>query len=61
MQKYKEKEYKRFPIQLSKHTIMLIHLFNRHDCLEDMWVSDCEHAFEENVKVHKEAAQQLMY
>lgn len=55
------KEYKRFPIQLNTHTIMLIHLFHKHDCLADMWTGDCLHYYETNMITQEEAAKQLMY
>ncbi|HDQ04857.1 MAG TPA: hypothetical protein ENN23_09945 [Deltaproteobacteria bacterium] len=34
---------KRFPIILNKHAVAVIHVFTRHDCIEDMWMSDCGH------------------
>lgn len=33
----------RFPIILNKHSVAVIHVFTRHDCIEDMWMSDCIH------------------
>ena len=33
---------KRTPIVLNKHTLALIHIFNRNDYLEDMWMSEID-------------------
>ena len=52
--------YKRFPIQLSDHCIMLIHLFKREDKLEDMWTWDNEYMNEESYTQYQLAAKQLM-
>ena len=52
--------YERFPIQLNNHTIALIHLFHKHDCLADLWVSNCEHYSEKSINAQSEAAQQLI-
>jgi len=32
-----------FPIILNKHAVTVIHVFTRHDCIEDVWMSDCFH------------------
>lgn len=37
------KVVERFPIILNKHAVAVIHVFTRHDCIEDMWMSDCVH------------------
>lgn len=51
-------ESERFPIILNKHTVMVIHLFERHDCIEDFWMSECEH--EDSIKDQCRAAHQLI-
>lgn len=33
----------RFPILLNSHAVAVIHVFTRHDCIEDIWMSDCYH------------------
>ena len=29
-----------FPIILNKYAVTVIHVFTRHDCIEDVWMSD---------------------
>jgi len=48
---------KRFPIILNNHSIAVIHIFTRHDCLEDLWMSDC---FHRNIGIQEQAAQQMI-
>jgi len=48
---------KRFPIILNNHAIAVIHIFTRHDCLEDLWMSDCFHG---NIGIQEQAAQQMI-
>jgi len=48
---------KRFPIVLNAYTIAVIHIFTRHDCLEDLWMSDCFHG---SIETQEIAAQQMI-
>jgi hypothetical protein len=48
----------RFPIILNNHTVMVIHLFTRHDCFEDMWMHDCIH--NESRRWQEQGAEQLI-
>lgn len=35
--------YQRLPIFINNHTVAVLNLYQRHDCLEDMWKADCFH------------------
>ncbi len=44
MEKFKcNKKYQRTPIILSPHTVAVVHLFTRHDHLDDLWMTDCDY------------------
>jgi hypothetical protein len=35
-------KWDRFPIQINSHALAVIHIFSRHDCIEDMcFLDDC--------------------
>ena len=40
------KYHKRIPIVMSKNSVALIHIFERHDHLEDIWMMDTEYMLE---------------
>lgn len=55
------KDYKRFPIILGPHEVMVIHLFERTDRLEDvLWMEDFEPKWQEDAEMYKRAANQFI-
>ncbi len=56
----KEFSYKRFPIELNEHTIMLIKLFSRQDYFSDLWEDDLEAKYGILGLNFKDAAKQFM-
>ena len=50
-------DYKRFPVLINKNTVMVVHVFTRHDCLEDIWMYDCEHVHKQETNHTNEAKQ----
>jgi outer membrane lipopolysaccharide assembly protein LptE/RlpB len=53
------KNYKRKPIILNSHCVMLIHLFKRFDDLEDLWMHDQEAGLMPP-ELYRDAAKQLI-
>ena len=51
-----KKEYDRVPFVVGRNTIGVVHLFHRHDCFEDMWMSEC---FHDDIDFNKNAEQFL--
>lgn len=49
----------REPILLDKHTVALIHLFTRHDYLEDVWMIDTNY-YTKRLHPYKDAAKQFV-
>ena len=59
MKKYKD--YKRFPIIMGPHDVIVVHVFERNDKLEDVvWMSDFEPKMYDDVGVYKRAAEQFI-
>jgi hypothetical protein len=57
----KFKDYKRFPIILSPHYCIVVHVFERNDKLEDViWMEDFEPKMYDNIEVYKRASQQFI-
>jgi hypothetical protein len=55
------KEYERFPIHISQHHVLLIHVFERTDNLEDvLWLSEYEPKWEADAKMFNKSANQLI-
>lgn len=54
--------YKRFPIQLSEDTFLLLHIFNRdlNHSFESAWLSDNDAYFGTEMEVYKRAADQFI-
>jgi len=50
----------RTPILLNKNTVALIHVFHRHDHLEDIWIFDVDKYQEEITEAHEKAAKQFV-
>lgn len=54
------KDYKRFPIIISPHDCLVIHVFERTDNMEDIWMDDVEGIHDEYYKMYGRAANQLI-
>ena len=55
------KDYKRFPIIISPHDVLVVHVFERNDKLEDViWMADFEPKLYDDFQVYKRAAEQLI-
>lgn len=50
----------RHPILLSPHDVVVLHIFHKHDHLEDMWMSDIEQYMIEKYEGYEGAAKQLI-
>ena len=55
-----KKDYKRFPIIISEHDVLVIHVFSRCDYLEDIWMHDHEGKMIDDYNKFKIAARQLI-
>lgn len=55
-------KYRRYPIQISDETFILLHIYNRKDnhSFEASWLSDNQHYFNEKENVYKDAADQFI-
>jgi hypothetical protein len=53
-----DQEHMRFPFFINPHAIGIIHIYKRHDCLEDLWMTDCWH--KEALTLPEEGAKQLI-
>ena len=51
---------RRKPIQLSKNSIAVIHIFNRYDLMDDLWMYDVDKLYKEGRDVEKEAAKEFI-
>jgi hypothetical protein len=60
MESNEKKPIKRMPIILGKNTVALLHIFEKYDDLEDMWMSEFGQYVEENFEEHEEAAKQFI-
>jgi len=58
--KLKTKKVFRKPILLSPNSIALIHIFTRHDHLEDTWTSDVPAYYRDIKNIPKEAAKEFV-
>ena len=57
----KFKDYKRFPIILGQHSVIVVHVFKRTDTLEDViWMSDFEPKWVDDAEMYKRAANQFI-
>jgi len=56
----RNKEIRRAPIVLNKNTVALIHIFEKYDDLEDMWMHDLDKYMIENYEEHEKAAKQFI-
>lgn len=54
------KKIARTPIHLSDHACAVIHIFERNDRIDDIWMHDYEDLWEERYNRSKEAAEQLI-
>jgi len=59
MKRY-EPKIKRQPIQLNNHAVAVIHIFNRTDYLEDIWMSEVDEYTEDSCNQHELAAKQFV-
>lgn len=50
----------REPIQLSRTAIAVIHVFDKHDHLEDLWMADVEQYYREMHDTYSNAADQFV-
>lgn len=58
----KFEEYKRYPIQISDKTFILLHIYNRkyNHSFESAWLSDNQHYSDKQWSVYKDAADQFI-
>jgi hypothetical protein len=55
------KDYKRFPVIMGAHDVLVVHVFERTDNLEDViWMSDFEPKMYDDIEVYKRAASQFI-
>ena len=55
------KDYKRFPIITGPHDVIVVHVFERNDKLEDViWMEDFEPKWKEDAEMYKRAAEQFI-
>jgi hypothetical protein len=57
----KEKKIRRAPIIINKNAVALIHIFEKYDDFDDMWMSDFGQYVEENFEEHEKAAEQFIF
>lgn len=55
-------EYRRYPIQISEDTLMLLHIYNRkaNNSFESAWLSDNQRYLDKEWSVYKDAADQFI-
>lgn len=55
-------EYRRYPIQISDETFILLHIYNRKDnhSFESAWLQDNQRYLDKQWSVYKDAADQLI-
>jgi len=55
-----KKKIRRTPIVLSKNTIAMIHIFEKYDDMDDLWMYDLSKYAEENYEQYEKAAKQFI-
>ena len=55
-----KKQIRRTPIVLNKNTVALLHIFTRHDSMDDIWMHDIAPYIEENYQEHAKSAKELI-